>query len=193
MDHRQQPVVDAGARVARVQQSLDAAVGAEVARSRRARRRAMSRRWKSSRTCVRGRVERRRERAAADAAQRGARACAASGTCSVTVHALHRRSRIGGIHRLERVVPVAVAVGRELRARDHARARSRASARSTCCQIVACSACASPSAWKNGTDSSRIAASSRREQVLGEREHAARTRCRRASRPAGCCARARRT
>ena len=119
VDHRQQPVVDPGAVIARVQQPFDAAIGTEVAES--GEHAVGDQEALELVANLRGdRLERRRALAATDAAQRGGERAQRldlerhrPGAAQPLAH--------GGIRRLERVVPVAVPVGREPRARDHAR------------------------------------------------------------------------
>ena len=91
----------------------------------------------------------------------------------------HRR--VGG---LQRVVPVAVAVGGQRRAGIDALARSARARARACCQTVARSPASGARASKNGTRSSSTPASPDGDQILRRAPAAARRRCRRASRRA---------
>ena len=143
---------------------------------------AISRRWKSARDLPRpAPPASARASRPADAPQRRAPACAASGSAA-------SRSRRCTAARASPGRPAAASRssrrGRRPRGAcpGSTRAAMTASARSTCCQTVARSAWSSPSGWKNGTASSRIAGVVGGEQVLRPARAAARRRCRRASR-----------
>ena len=168
VDHRQQAVATPRLAVARVQPVLDAPSSRKCARPATTPS-ATSRRWKSSRI---------RASAASSSRRAAARPQRRSAAASVRERLVVERDRPRaaqslaqrGVGRLQRIVPVAVAVGGEARARDHAPLDQRERALDVREHGRALGVCASPSGWKNGSSSSSSAASSRGEQVLGERE-----------------------
>ena len=94
VDHRQEPVADAGRAIARMEQVLDAAVVVEVREARELAVR--DQQPLEVGADARGeRVELARAPSAAEPAERG-RERVSVWTCSVTVQVLQRRSRIAG-------------------------------------------------------------------------------------------------
>ena len=150
-----------------------------------------SRRWKSSRMPASDASSVARERRAADVAQR----CAERRERLVmqrhgpgAAQPLAQRR----VRRLERVVPVAVAVGREARARDHAPLDQRAARARRAPARCVLRRSRRPRSGRTAAPASRSAHRRTRAGTARARA-AARTRCRRANRPGGCRARVRRT
>ena len=190
VDHRQQPVVDARVAVPRVQQVIDAPVGVEIGEAGEL---AVGQQpLREVGTHLRGRrVQRRRRIRPAEAPQRrgkrGERLVVQRDGPTAAQSLAHRRD-----DRLQRIVPIAVPVRHEVRARDDARRDDRERPLDVPPHGGALGAIGSGRVEERHdvVENRGVLAG---QQVLRRARTPARRRCRRASRPAGWCVRDRRT